>query len=83
VAFTGLWRRRQAREVDVGKPFHHQVIVNILRDEFFQKPKSAGIVHKSSFVSKHPTRGEIELPAPMVALVATAVCSSFYIYSAP
>lgn len=63
-------------EADAERLFQHPAIVTILRDQFFQKSTSPGNVHMAAFVSAHSTRQEPELPDPMVALVATAVCLS-------
>jgi hypothetical protein len=69
----------QSKKPDFDNPFHHPVIVSTLREEFFQKANSFGKMHLELFVSTHKTRLEPELPEPMVALVATAVCIFFYI----
>jgi hypothetical protein len=66
-------------KIDLRNPFHHPVIVTILREEFFQKATSFGKSNLKLFVSSHESRLEPELPEPMVALVATAVCIFFYI----
>jgi hypothetical protein len=69
----------QSKKLNFGNPFHHPVIVSILREEFFQKANSFGKMHPKLFVSSHKSRSEPELPEPMVALVATAVRAFFYI----
>ncbi|KAI0245420.1 hypothetical protein BJV78DRAFT_1287891 [Lactifluus subvellereus] len=66
-------RDNQAKTLDYGNPFHHQAIISILCDEFFQKSSSFGNMHPEFFKSCHETRPELELPEVMVALAATAV----------
>ncbi|KAI0245567.1 hypothetical protein BJV78DRAFT_1287478 [Lactifluus subvellereus] len=68
-----LQRDNQAKMLDYGNPFHHQAIISILCDEFFQKSSSFGNIHPEFFKSCHETRPELELPEVMVALVATVV----------
>jgi hypothetical protein len=70
----------QSKKLDFKNPFHHPVLVSVLREEFFQKASSFGKVHPKLFVSGHKQRPEPELPNPMVALVATAVRFFFYTY---
>ncbi|KAF8491797.1 hypothetical protein F5888DRAFT_1637348 [Russula emetica] len=65
--------RDGAKKLDFDNPFHHPVIVSILREEFFQKANSFGRAHSKLFVSSHKRRPEPELPGPMVALMATAI----------
>jgi hypothetical protein len=67
----------QSKNPDFANPFHHPVIVSVLREEFFQKANSFGKTNLKLFVSSHEDRPEPELPKPMVALAATAVCGSF------
>ncbi|KAI0245399.1 hypothetical protein BJV78DRAFT_1158670 [Lactifluus subvellereus] len=66
-------QRDNAKTLDYGNPFHHQAIISILRDEFFQKSSSFGNMHPEFFKSCHETRPELKLPEVMVALAATAV----------
>lgn len=68
----------QSTKHDVDNPFRHPVIVTVLREEFFQKANSFGKMNPKLFVSRHKTRNEPELPEPMVALIATAVCLFLY-----
>jgi len=63
----------QSKMLDFGNPFHHPVIMSVLREEFFQKANSFRKLHPKLFVSSHKTRPEPELPGPMVVLVATAI----------
>ena len=69
----------QSKKLDFGNPFHHPVIVSVLREEFFQKANSFGRMHPKIFVSSYKTRPEPELLEPMVVLVATAICLFFYL----
>ena len=69
----------QSKKLDFGNPFHHLVIMSVLRKEFFQKANLFGRMHPKIFVSSHKTRPEPELPEPMVVLVATAVCLFFHL----
>jgi hypothetical protein len=62
---------------DADKLFQNPAIISVLRDVFFQKASSAGILNMSSFVSAHKTRLEPELPNAMIALVGAAVSSVF------
>ncbi|KAI0245107.1 hypothetical protein BJV78DRAFT_1289073 [Lactifluus subvellereus] len=68
-----LQHDNQAKMLDYGNPFHHQAIISILCNEFFQKSSSFGNMHPEFFKSCHETRPELELPEVMVALAATAV----------
>ena len=67
---------------DFLRPFHHQAIISVLRDKYFQKSTSFGNANLELFVSAHETSTEPEIPDAMVALVATAVCHVFYTHSA-
>jgi Domain of unknown function (DUF6532) len=69
----------QSKKLNFENPFHHPVIVSVLREEFFQRANSFGKMHPKLFVSTHKSRPEPELPEPMVALVATAVRVFLYI----
>jgi len=69
----------QSKKVNLNNPFHHPVIVTILREEFFQKANTFGKSNLKLFISSHKSRLEPELPEPMVALIAAVVCIFFYI----
>ncbi|KAH9991226.1 hypothetical protein BJV77DRAFT_1068369 [Russula vinacea] len=65
--------QRNNAKPDFLRPFHHQAIISVLRDEYFQKLTSFGNANLELFVSAHETSTEPEIPDAMVALVATAV----------
>jgi len=74
IAYIFMQTEPQQKKLDSDNPFHHPVIVSVIRDEFFQKASSFGNMYPELFVSQHESRSEPELPDAMVALVATAVC---------
>ncbi|KAH9983620.1 hypothetical protein BJV74DRAFT_886681 [Russula compacta] len=59
------------KKLDLDNPFHHHMIISILREIF---PKE----HQHLFVSTHKSHPEPELPDSMIALAATAAYSALY-----
>lgn len=67
----------QVLRVDKNYPYRHKIIEQVIKSMFFTPRKAAADAHHSRFVSSlpnHPVaKNELEVPQPMVALVATAV----------
>ncbi|KAI0629565.1 hypothetical protein C8Q77DRAFT_1181024 [Trametes polyzona] len=63
-----------AKTVEAGKIYDPPIFVEILRLAFFKQPDAFGFEISNRFYSSLPEKpDEIELPAPMLALVATAI----------
>ncbi|KAN0133851.1 hypothetical protein V8E53_008346 [Lactarius tabidus] len=67
--------------IDPKKPFHHQAIINTIREAFFKQKRGPSIAqkHQSLFTSSQDTGTagvELELPPAMVAMAAVAVHAS-------
>jgi hypothetical protein len=64
----------QTKRLENNRPYRHPIIVSIIKDQVFTGSHSIGVRQRSDFKSSLPDyEDEPELPAPMVALVATAV----------
>ncbi|KAF8998032.1 hypothetical protein BDQ17DRAFT_1329058 [Cyathus striatus] len=72
-----IYVRKLTGEIDGGKPFQHPAIILLLRDGIFQvkrKPLIADHVHHfKSTVTDGIGKNEFEIPAAMLALIATMV----------
>ncbi|KIJ91570.1 hypothetical protein K443DRAFT_14286 [Laccaria amethystina LaAM-08-1] len=72
-------------EIVSNKPFHHPALISMLRDVYFAGTRGSYAERYSarfgSSITEGPRKCERELPAPMVALAATAVHSSLDDYS--
>ncbi|KAF8996925.1 hypothetical protein BDQ17DRAFT_1429433 [Cyathus striatus] len=72
-----IYARKLTGEIDGGKPFQHPAIISLLRDGIFQakrKPLIADHVHRfKSTVTDGIGKNEFEIPAAMLALIATMV----------
>lgn len=72
---------QQDGEIVSNKPFHHPALISILRDVYFAGTRGSYAERYSarfgSSITEGPRKYERELPAPMVALAATAVSEYF------
>ncbi|KAF8993350.1 hypothetical protein BDQ17DRAFT_1331727 [Cyathus striatus] len=72
-----IYARKSTSEIDGGKPFQHPAIISLLRDGVFQakrKPLIADHTHQfKSTVTDSIGKNELEIPAAMLALIATMV----------
>ncbi|KAF8999528.1 hypothetical protein BDQ17DRAFT_1328259 [Cyathus striatus] len=72
-----IYARKSTGEIDGGKPFQHPAIISLLRDGVFQakrKPLIADHTHRfKSTVTDSIGKNELEIPAAMLALIATMV----------
>lgn len=55
------------------KPYENSCIISVIRQMFFTKKSSVSTRHDSTFVLMHEGKAWRTIPAPMLALVATAV----------
>ena len=58
------------------KPYNNSVIHTALQEAFFKDTKSIGMTLHDRYISSIEDDDEVELPASMLALVATGVCHS-------
>ncbi|CDO75133.1 hypothetical protein BN946_scf185010.g58 [Trametes cinnabarina] len=71
----------QKGTVEAQKAFSPPIFVRVLRSAFFNNSRSIGNALIEKFVSSDPSRpDEKELPAPMLALVSTAIFASIADY---
>ncbi|OJT06024.1 hypothetical protein TRAPUB_1711 [Trametes pubescens] len=64
----------ETKTIQAGKPYSPPVFIETLRVAFFKRPSSLGFELSKQFESSLPNKpDEKELPAPMLALVATAL----------
>ncbi|KAI0629512.1 hypothetical protein C8Q77DRAFT_1065182, partial [Trametes polyzona] len=64
----------EAKTIDAGKIYGQPIFLEILRLAFFKQPDAFGFGISDRFCSSLPGKpNEVELPAPMLALVATAI----------
>jgi len=73
---TYLYPCKPTGEVDNSRPYRHPAIVSIIKMKFFTGSTSIGYQHRNRFTSsiKEGSKAlEMEVPAPIIALVATAV----------
>ena len=72
---------QQDGEIVSNKPFHHPALISILRDVYFAGTRGLYAERYSarfgSSITEGPRKYECELPAPMVALAATAMSEYF------
>ncbi|KIL59616.1 hypothetical protein M378DRAFT_14732 [Amanita muscaria Koide BX008] len=64
------------------KPFHHPAIIRIISDMYFTVRRGQSLADKhaarfTSSITEGPRAHELEVPAAMVAMVATAIHASF------
>ncbi|KAI0631685.1 hypothetical protein C8Q77DRAFT_1074678 [Trametes polyzona] len=63
----------EAKTIEAGKIYSPDIFVEMLRLAFFKQPDAFGFEISSRFYSSLPEKpDEVELPAPMLALIATA-----------
>lgn len=62
------------------KPYDHEIFVTIIKERFFTGSRSLGALFPTRFVTSFPELEPLavgpEIPAPMLAIAATAVCCS-------